>query len=157
MKKLFGNNKKIHVSKEEELDFDQMEDTYYEEDGEGYYEDEEYVDDNDGYYEEGEYAEDSPEEYYEEGEYAEDGSEEYYEEGQYAEDTVADGEEDITGFTAEIVAEEISYEIEGPDDEEEEEEPKKKAGGLFRNLTLLDGIIAGSGAGGVFLGIILMF
>ena len=36
MKKLFGNNKKIHVSKEEELDFDQMEDTYYEEDGEGY-------------------------------------------------------------------------------------------------------------------------
>ena len=143
MKKLFGNNKKIHVSKEEELDFDQMEDTYYEEDGEGYYEDEEYVDDNDGYYEEGEYAEDSPEEYYEEGE--------------YAEDTVADGEEDITGFTAEIVAEEISYEIEGPDDEEEEEEPKKKTGGLFRNLTLLDGIIAGSGAAVIFLGIILIF
>ena len=157
MKKLFGNNKKIHVSKEEELDFDQMEDTYYEEDGEGYYEDEEYVDDNDGYYEEGEYAEDGSEEYYEEGEYAEDGSEEYYEEGQYAEDTVADGEEDITGFTAEIVAEEISYEIEGPDDEEEEEEPKKKAGGLFRNLTLLDGIIAGSGAAVIFLGIILIF
>ena len=143
MKKLFGNNKKIHVSKEEELDFDQMEDTYYEEDGEGYYEDEEYVDDNDGYYEEGEYAED--------------GSEEYYEEGEYAEDTVADGEEDITGFTAEIVAEEISYEIEGPDDEEEEEEPKKKTGGLFRNLTLLDGIIAGSGAAVIFLGIILIF
>ena len=171
MKKLFGNNKKIHVSKEEELDFDQMEDTYYEEDGEGYYEDEEYVDDNDGYYEEGEYAEDGSEEYYEEGEYAEDGSEEYYEEGeyaedgseeyyeegQYAEDTVADSEEDITGFTAEIVAEEISYEIEGPDDEEEEEEPKKKAGGLFRNLTLLDGIIAGSGAAVIFLGIILIF
>ncbi|MGN0429478.1 MAG: GH25 family lysozyme [Acetatifactor sp.] len=199
MKKLFGNNKKIHVSKEEELDFDQMEDTYYEEDGEGYYEDEEYVDDNDGYYEEGEYAEDgseeyyeegeyaedSPEEYYEEGEYAEDGSEEYYEEGEYAEDgseeyyeegeyaedgseeyyeegqyaenTVADSEEDITGFTAEIVAEEISYEIEGPDDEEEEKEPKKKTGGLFRNLTLLDGIIAGSGAAVIFLGIILIF
>ena len=157
MKKLFGNNKKIHVSKEEELDFDQMEDTYYEEDGEGYYEDEEYVDDNDGYYEEGEYAEDGSEEYYKEGEYAEDGSEEYYEEGQYAEDTVADSEEDITGFTAEIVAEEISYEIEGPDDEEEEEEPKKKAGGLFRNLTLLDGIIAGSGAAVIFLGIILIF